>query len=177
MSLKIVKLEVYEVRIPFRFTFKHALAERSLAHNLILAAHTDTGHVGWGEVLPREYLTGETIASAWLDIRARWWPAVRALEFSAHENPVKRLRPVYLEADRLRKTQSYGGVDIAVVDAWARATRTPGRSLFGQKSPKRQYFTCPVGGGGARSVTWISRLAKWSGYRDYKLKTGRRDDR
>lgn len=177
MSLRITRLEVREVKIPFRFTFKHALAERNVAHNLIVVAHTDTGHAGFGEILPREYLTGETIASAWADLRDRWWPRLRMLEFSETENPVVRLRPVYLEADGARRTGSYAGIDVAVVDAWARSVKKTGATLFGQTPPAEQSLTWPLGGGGVRSVKWSARVGKLFGFRDFKLKTGREDDR
>ena len=175
MSFRLTKLELREVRIPFRFTFKHALAERREANNLIVALHSGTGHIGYGEVLPRPYLTGETITSAWEDIQKRWWPAVRALEYAQSHPPNKALRPVYREADEARRTGSYGGVDIAIHDLWGRVTATPGRHLFGQ-TPSRQTLTCPLGGGGPKSIKWIGRLGKLLGFQEYKLKTGRPDD-
>jgi len=174
-SFRLVALELREVRIPFRFSFKHALAERKEANNLFLAVCTDSGHVGFGEVLPRPYLTGETVASAWDDISNRWWPAVRALDVRTDHPPHQQLHDIYLQADAARKTGSYAGVDIAVYDAWGRATATPGRGLFGQV-PRPQHLTCALGGGGVRAVRWSGRLGRLAGFREFKLKTGRADD-
>ena len=53
MPFRLTRLELREVRIPFRFSFKHALAERKEANNLFLAVYASTGHVGYGEVLGR----------------------------------------------------------------------------------------------------------------------------
>jgi muconate cycloisomerase len=171
VSLRLRKLELREVRIPFRFSFKHALAERREAHSLFVAVETDGGEVGYGEVLPRAYLTGETVDSAWTDIRERWWPGVRSIVFADAALPGERLRETYLEADSARKTASYAGVDVAVHDAWARATRTPGSAMFGV--PVRpQRLTCALGGGSGRSVRWLGRLGWWVGFRAFKLKVG-----
>jgi len=175
MSFRLTKLELREVRIPFRFTFKHALAERREANNLILTVYSDTGHAGYGESLARPYLTGETVVSAWDDIKERWWPAVRSLAYPQSLLPTDALRPVYQEADEARRTGSYGGVDIAIYDLWGRVTATAGSRLFGQ-TPTSQVLTCPLGGGGPRSIKWISRASKVAGFRDFKLKTGRPDD-
>jgi L-alanine-DL-glutamate epimerase-like enolase superfamily enzyme len=174
-SFRLTSLELREVRVPFRFSFKHALAERKEAHNLFVAIRSDSGHTGYGEVLPRPYLTGETVSSAWQDIRERWWPAVRALEFRIDRPPAETLRDMYLEADAARKTGSYAGVDIATHYAWGHATRTPGRVLFGQNSCAER-LTCALGGGGLRAVRWSGRLGKLAGFREFKLKTGRADD-
>ena len=78
MILRFTRLELREITIPFRFAFKHSLAVRRQARNLILTLHTDAGTVGYGEVIPRRYLTGETIAGAWEDIRSQFWPALRS---------------------------------------------------------------------------------------------------
>jgi L-alanine-DL-glutamate epimerase-like enolase superfamily enzyme len=174
MTLEFTKLEVWEVRIPFRFSFKHSLAERKEAHNLILRIETNTGHYGFGEVLPRTYLTGETIESAWTDIAEKWWPAVRG---RVCQNPRDFLRETYARADAERKTASYAGIDIAVFDAWARANRVPGWAMLGQKKPgESQRMTLPLGGGGPRSVKWLARLGRVLGFQEYKLKTGMKND-
>lgn len=175
LSFRLTKLDLREVRIPFRFTFKHSLAERQEANNLILAIHSDTGHTGYGEVLPRPYLTGETIESAWEDVQGRWWPAVRELDFALNHAPTQTLHSVYCAADDARRTGSYAGVDIAIHDLWGRVTATPGSTLFAQ-TPTDQLLTCPLGGGGVKSVKWIGRVGKLLGFREYKLKTGRPDD-
>ena len=174
-SFRLTSLELREVRIPFRFSFKHALAERKEANNLFVAIQADSGHIGYGEVLPRPYLTGETVSSAWQDIGERYWPAVRSLEFRTDRPPSEALRDVYLEADASRKTGSYAGVDIAIHDAWGRVTETPGCALFG---PVRRSLGLrgALGVGGVPAVRWSGRLGKLLGFREFKLKTGRADD-
>lgn len=178
-KLKIVAVEVHEVKIPFRFSFKHALAERREAHNLIIVVRDDLGNEGLGEILPRPYLTGETIASVWASLRERWIPRVLGLEFTAEENPRQQLEPIFLAADQRRELAAYSGLDVAIYDLWARRFRISGALLLGQ-DPKRTRgwirFTCPLGGGGRRSVKWIGRTARLLGFRDFKLKTGRPDD-
>lgn len=62
--MKITNLHVCELRIPFRFTFKHASAERNKTESLWVELHTDSGVVAHGESCPREYVTAETIHSA-----------------------------------------------------------------------------------------------------------------
>lgn len=172
--MRCTKLEIYEVKIPFRFRFKHALAERSQAHSLILVLHTDMGEIGLGEVLPRPYLTGETIESAWKDLEEIWWPELKQIEFGSAD-PMLALTPLYQRADRERKLAAYSGLDIAVYDAWSRALRMPLVRLW-NGSPRSLRYTFPLGGGGPRRLKWLARLGRLSGYTEFKLKTGRPDD-
>lgn len=81
MGFRFVALDLAEVCIPFRLRFKHALAERAAAECLIVSLHTEAGETGYGQVLPRAYLTGETLASAWDTIANEYWPRLKALTF------------------------------------------------------------------------------------------------
>lgn len=125
--MRLTELELREIAVPMRFSFKHALAERKVARNLIVRVKTDGGTEGWGEVLPRDYLTGETVESARRDVIERWWPAAKKLSLPAAGAPadalLAALEPLYLTADSERKTASYGGLDVAVCDAWCRAAK------------------------------------------------------
>ena len=58
---RLTRLTFFHVPVPLRRRVVHA--SRTRAHNdaLFVSAETDDGRVGWGEGLPREYVTGETI--------------------------------------------------------------------------------------------------------------------
>jgi len=176
MQVRFTQLEIREVRIPFRFAFRHALAERREAHSLLLALHTDTGHLGYGEIVPRSYPTGESVESAWEDLAQRWWPAVRSLAFPLHvEDALAVLRPLYEQADREGRTASYAGLDIAVVDAVARAAGIPGARLFGQTT-RSELLTATLADTGFLKTVWVTRLFRWLGFTQFKLKVGGPDD-
>ena len=56
----VLRLELMSVDLPFRHAFRHAAATRASSESLFLKCVTDTGAVGFGESLPRKYVTGET---------------------------------------------------------------------------------------------------------------------
>jgi muconate cycloisomerase len=58
-----VSARILELKIPFRFTFKHSLASRSSSDSIVLALDDSTGEVGYGECAPREYVSGESVGS------------------------------------------------------------------------------------------------------------------
>jgi len=53
-------VRLYQVQIPLRRPFKHAVAERAVADNVVCQVTLDDGTEGWGEGVPRGYVTGET---------------------------------------------------------------------------------------------------------------------
>jgi muconate cycloisomerase len=70
---RVASLRAYHVRIPLRKTVVHASHSRDSSDNLVVACRLDDGTVGFGEGVPRDYVTGETIDSC-LELlsRADW---------------------------------------------------------------------------------------------------------
>ncbi|WP_417466193.1 mandelate racemase/muconate lactonizing enzyme family protein [Kordiimonas sp.] len=54
---------VYPLSIPLKQVFKTARGEKTHAQTVMIALHTDTGLVGWGEASSSSYITGNTQAS------------------------------------------------------------------------------------------------------------------
>jgi len=100
--MKIRSIDLLEVRVPFRFSFRHASKSRAAAHALLVRVTTNTGIEGWGEAHPRPYLTGETIESCRHYCRDFGAELLRTLQFSAGEPPWNTLTQAYLHADQNR---------------------------------------------------------------------------
>ena len=60
----LVDLRFHTLTIPFRQRFSHAAASRDATTSVWVTATTHAGHTGYGEACPRDYVTGETLASA-----------------------------------------------------------------------------------------------------------------
>ncbi|MFO0919346.1 MAG: dipeptide epimerase [Planctomycetaceae bacterium] len=63
--MKIVEMTAFHVLIPLRKPIKHASHARTETHTVIVRCRLEDGAVGWGEGLPRPYVTGEDIDAAW----------------------------------------------------------------------------------------------------------------
>lgn len=60
--MRIKKIVIYRVRLPLKLAFRHARSARGETENIIVEALTTEGASGFGEGVPREYVTGETAA-------------------------------------------------------------------------------------------------------------------
>lgn len=63
--MKIRQLTAFHVPIGLRKPVRHASHVRYHNDTLMIRCELSTGHVGWGEGLPRTYVTGESIETVW----------------------------------------------------------------------------------------------------------------
>lgn len=59
--MRIVSAQLYALRIPFKIPFSHTLMTRSYSDSIIVKLIADSGETGFGEGMPRPYVTGETV--------------------------------------------------------------------------------------------------------------------
>jgi len=64
MSASAIELRLDCLCIPFKVAFKHASAERRATLSVWVEARAANGTVGFGEGAPRDYVSGETLATA-----------------------------------------------------------------------------------------------------------------
>jgi len=68
--VRINKVILHQVRLPFSFDFSHSLRKRSYVNNIIVEIIAEHGEItGYGEGAPRSYVTGESSESTAKSIR------------------------------------------------------------------------------------------------------------
>ncbi|MDR0868455.1 MAG: hypothetical protein LBP75_08310 [Planctomycetota bacterium] len=170
--MRFTSATIYQVRIPFRFAFKHALAERRCADSVLFSATLADGATGWGEAAPRAYLTGETVETVSADLRV-WANELRAVDFSGGQNPLPLLRPFYVSADAQRKNAAYAALELAVIDALTKSAGQSAAAGLGLPvTAPRLALTAPLGSASGKKLRGLTHLCRWLGYRDFKLKVG-----
>ena len=127
--MTIVSLEARHVRIRLRRPVKHASHSRTETDNLIVVCKLADGSVGYGEGVPREYVTGETIDSAMSLLIAselgNRLPACAgfAEALTAAEN--FRLNPIPGDDRECRGNAARCAVELALLDAYCRMFGEP----------------------------------------------------
>ncbi|HEY0549770.1 MAG TPA: hypothetical protein VGF13_09215, partial [Verrucomicrobiae bacterium] len=79
---RIASFELWSVDLPFRHAFKHAAAERRQSDSLFLQCTLDDGTIGFGESLPRVYVSGETRDGAFELLSTRVLPRLIGRSFA-----------------------------------------------------------------------------------------------
>lgn len=68
--MRIAELTAYHVRLPLKRQIQHASHTRRDSDNLFIRCRLTDGTVGWGEGVPRSYVTGETIEGCFEQLAA-----------------------------------------------------------------------------------------------------------
>lgn len=176
-NLSLTSCECWRVEFPLRLSFRHNLATRNQVETLVIAVSTAGGTVGHGQVLPRHYLTGETIGGAADTIRRLWWPAARRVNWrnmSDLGQVLHRFLPIWDKADATRNQAAYSGIEVAVLDAIASERGWP--LCWPAGAPRSTPLVGVVPAVSAGKAGWFARAYRWLGYRYLKVKVGRDAD-
>jgi muconate cycloisomerase len=158
-----VQCDIYRTAIPMR-RFEHAAASREAAEAVVVGVAFADGRRGWGETLPREYVTGETLDGAAADLAGLLWPALLAAwRAEAAWEELSAAIPDRAADGRCLNAAACA-LELAALESAAAAGRPvaacPVRAsgVLGSRDPSRT----------ARRL----RLMRWYGLRDFKLKLG-----
>lgn len=118
-AVQVLGFELHPIRIPFKAAFKHARHERTRTDAVIVELRSSDGLSGFGEALPRDYVTGETIES----VLGRDGPAIGARfvgrRFTRREDVALFLgRELDLAG---RSLATFAGFEIALLDLAGRS--------------------------------------------------------
>lgn len=135
--MRIRELAVHHVRIPLKRRVRHASFTRGENETLIVRCRLDDETEGWGEGLPRAYVTGETIDSAFSQLAATYWQQL-SIEIVDLPGAVRLCEGLRLAAPPMTAARDCFGnsarcaVEIAVLDACCRALNEPFSAVVGQ---------------------------------------------
>ena len=161
-------LDAWTYDIPMRIRFEHARAGRASSTGLLVRLALDGGAVGWGEGIPRDYVTGETLATAVAIIRS---------DYAARLAADAPLATVPIESDGIVHNAAWCACELAYLDALGRSRRQRVADMlagtFGLK-PHRllRRVSAVLSAGPVEKTRRNLRLMRLLQFRDYKLKVG-----
>ena len=89
--MQIHRLTAFHVPIALRKPVRHASHERLGNETLIVRCVMNDGCVGWGEGLPRTYVTGESIQSVWRHLEATDFSQLRDARFTNADDAARQM--------------------------------------------------------------------------------------
>ncbi len=188
MSTAAVKsIGVHTLAIPMRRSVEHAASQRDVAEPIVVAVELNSGVVGYGETLPRPYVTGETIDSVGEAIERLYGPALLDFHPACFPDALEAIDGLpwrFRDGERGSgpiSPAARAAVELALLDAYSRHFLRPisdavgwmGFSDFG--SPGSIRDTRYSGVLASRSVSGTLRTLRlmwWYGLRDFKVKVG-----
>ena len=180
--MRVVELTAWHVRIPLKKPIRHASHARTETDNVVIRCTLADGTIGFGEGVPREYVTGETIDSALQLLKnsdlARQLDA--CLDFPDAVRQAERLRLAPIPGDD-RQCQGNGArcaVELALLDAFGKHFRQPLSAVTPLLAPELHEPKDWVRYSGAitSAAGFKAKMAAYKmffyGFRDLKIKVG-----
>lgn len=128
--MKIAEFTAYRVRIALRKEIRHASHSRHETDSIVIRCRLTDGTTGWGEGLPREYVTGETIDSAWELLRTADLAGQFSGTFHGPDDVCSRLKSFQLPSERNDDRHCFGNsvrcaIELSLLDALCRTLELP----------------------------------------------------
>jgi L-alanine-DL-glutamate epimerase-like enolase superfamily enzyme len=165
--MKLQSIRATALAIPFQESFKHASAERATTQAIWVAAGAAGGMTGHGEGCPREYVTGESVASA------KAFVAAHIREWIAELRDTASLCAWTAKHDHEIDTHpaAWTAVELALLDLLGKASRQPVESLLAlPRLAGRFHYTAVLGD--APPAAFQAQLGRYlaAGFRAFKIK-------
>lgn len=137
--MRVVELEVRHVRVPLKKPIKHASHARTETDNVVVRCKLGDGSTGYGEGVPRDYVTGETVESA-VELLKRSDLEKQLKPCTDFDDAVRfaeqiRLADVPGDDRQCQGNAARCAVELAYLDAFARAFGEPLVNVTRKLSP------------------------------------------
>ena len=168
--MNLASIELFSVEIPFRFRYGHASASHQGVESIICIARDSNGNEGYGEAVPRSYVTGESVDSVMLHLP----------ELVRHLLPQGRSFAQFLEAVETAE-KSYPrdvpncaicALETAITDLHARQQSRSVVDLLGGAKKSPLIYTASIGISSQAKLTALLLLYRAMGLQSFKVKVG-----
>ena len=124
-GIRIRRIELFAVRVPLKKEIKHASHSRTESDNLVVKVELASGQVGYGEGVPRSYVTGETITSTFDTLGKHDWARLIGppRDFADLVGQLESLVVPEIETDPrgMAGNAARCALEVALLDAYGRA--------------------------------------------------------
>jgi len=168
--MRIEKIELIWVRLPFKISFKHFLARRNFSDNLIVKTTLGSGITGYGEGIPRKYLTGETIKTTFKN-------KFLLKKLIKREIDLDGIKNFTLHYSRFKKYNSLlCAAELSILDAYCKSRNIPVSKLIGKIKNKQISYSGIISADNFAKVAAIANEYKKRKVSQIKVKVGTNND-
>lgn len=180
--MKIASIDSFLITLPFRLSFKHSLAARDHSENLIVRVTIQDGSktfIGFGEGIPRDYVTGENPAGALAAVAKEYAPLLLGSIFERPEEIIDILKASWHQLKLHGRPQgaSWCALELALLDAAGKCARKSVVELVGKSAsrdiPGAITYGAVVPFGGKKALAAVLWFYKAYGFKTVKIKVGK----
>ncbi|MGB5985000.1 MAG: enolase C-terminal domain-like protein [Desulfobacterales bacterium] len=132
--MNLTQAEIYHLRIPFRIPFKHNLAAHKASNTVVLKLTTAEGVVGYGEGVPRKFVTGESLGDTFHLLQSQLIPGLARMKIVDANQVWLAVAQLINDSHRAVAPAACCALELAILDCVGKQW---GRSLADLLPPSR----------------------------------------
>ena len=167
---KISGIEPFRVNIPFKRAFKHSLKSRGNSESIFVKVTLDNGVVGFGESLPRSYVTGNTQSIVFAQLK-EFLPKLNGVELKESNEGANFIRSI----DGI-EAEARCALEIALLDCLGKISNKPLYDILGGALNKSFVMSAIISGDLILKSAIAAIYFKAKGYKFFKVKVGTSND-
>ncbi|MCI0335528.1 MAG: dipeptide epimerase [Planctomycetes bacterium] len=186
--MRIRQFTAHVVRLSLKRAFSHASATRRESKNVLVHCELADGTTGWGEGVPRSYVTGETPAGCVAQLASTPLAEQLSADCNSWPDVIRLCEQFAPAAERDDPRGCYGNalrcaVELSILDAFGRLFSEPLSEVSQHFSPAKPILAqrsmarySAVIDSGAASLWRKALIRRVYGFHDCKVKVGSRGD-
>jgi muconate cycloisomerase len=173
---RVTSLEVRRIQIPMGSGFEHARARRAATDNVVCTITLDDGTRGYGEGVPRDYVTGETVDTVWSVLETLDLSGCSASSLTEALELADRIAASIPDAAPIVHNACRCSIELAILDAYGRVFATPASHALTGYVGSRPGQVCThslvLDRNGPKNRERLEKLRMRYGFRAAKIKVG-----
>ncbi len=174
--MKIKKVDIWHLNCRFRYPFKHKLAIHTGSDNLVVRLTTDQGICGYGEGIPRDFVTGESLSVSLAFLHEHLGPAMLRFPAISSANLLPSLSVLQDKFVTATSPGAFCALETALLDAAGRTWNQPLAKLLGSRMAGSVTYSAVLPLAAGPQLSQFLQLVKTQGMGSVKLKVGEDND-
>ena len=168
IKIKITKAEIYQIDLPLKEPFIISYHTYASMPAVVIKMYTDEGIIGYGESVPDEHVTGESVHSVFAALSYNLIPAILG------EDPrnIKRIHELMDQA-LVQNGAAKAAIDIACYDILGKASNLPIYTLLGGRKMEQPSIPKVLSILEPEVLAQQAKEALAEGYQEIKMKLGK----
>ncbi|MEW9674888.1 dipeptide epimerase [Lentibacillus sp. L22] len=165
--MKISKVDVFQIELPLKEPFIISYTSFDVMPAIIIRIETDEGIVGFGESVPDEHVTGESVHSVFAALKHQLVPALLGKDPG-------NIQDIHAMMDRelVRNGAAKAAVDIACYDILGKYSNLPVYTLLGGRKEQQPVIPKVLSILEPEVLAEQAKAAVAEGYQEIKMKLG-----
>ncbi|OPX20461.1 MAG: hypothetical protein BZ151_03925 [Desulfobacca sp. 4484_104] len=172
----IKKVDIWHLNLAFKAPVKHNLATHYGSENIVVKLTTDAGVTGYGEGIPRRFVTGEILAESLAFLKKVLIPEICRLPLLFRPSIYANLARVGQQLGAANYPAIWCAVEMAWLDAASKTCGQPLAEILGFQSQRAAIYSAVLPMASEQQMARFFELVKLKKMRFLKLKVGTSTD-